>query len=57
MFDESEVAKQRLKIIKFYQQYGEKAAKEAFGVDSITLFTDGLKRYIFSAIDSKLYPH
>ena len=32
-FDESEIAKQRLKIIKFYQKYGEKATKEAFGVD------------------------
>jgi len=32
-FDESEIAKQRLKIIKFYEKYGEKATKEAFGVD------------------------
>ena len=32
-FDESEIAKQRLKIIKFYDKYGEKATKEAFGVD------------------------
>lgn len=32
-FDQSEVAKERMKIIKFYDQYGEKATKEAFGVD------------------------
>ena len=32
-FDESETANQRMKIIKFYEQYGEKAAIEAFGAD------------------------
>ncbi|MFN6946558.1 MAG: helix-turn-helix domain-containing protein [Cytophagaceae bacterium] len=32
-FSESEVAEQRLKIIKFYEQYGEKAMKKAFGAD------------------------
>lgn len=32
-FSKSEVAQQRMKIIKFYQQYGEEAAKEAFGAD------------------------
>lgn len=32
-FRGSEVAKQRLKIIKFYDQYGEKAALQAFGAD------------------------
>lgn len=32
-FDESEVAQQRMKIIKFYDQYGEAATKEAFGTD------------------------
>lgn len=32
-FDESEVAKQRMKIIRFYETYGEKATKEAFGAD------------------------
>ena len=32
-FDESEIARQRLKIIKFYQRYGEEATKEAFEVD------------------------
>jgi len=32
-FDKSEVAVQRIKIIKFYERYGEKAAKEAFGAD------------------------
>ena len=33
LFDESEVAKQRHKIIQFYEQYGEAATKEAFGAD------------------------
>ncbi|BCB96394.1 hypothetical protein JZK55_13160 [Dissulfurispira thermophila] len=32
-FLENEVAQQRLKIIKFYEKYGEEATKEAFGVD------------------------
>ena len=32
-FSESEVAQQRMKIIKFYEAYGEKATKEAFGAD------------------------
>jgi len=32
-FDESEVAKQRLKIIRFYERYGDAATKEAFGAD------------------------
>lgn len=32
-FSKSEVAQQRMKIIKFYQQYGEEATKEAFGAD------------------------
>ncbi|MBI5409307.1 MAG: helix-turn-helix domain-containing protein, partial [Nitrospirae bacterium] len=32
-FDDNETAKQRMKIIKFYDAYGEKAAIEAFGAD------------------------
>jgi len=32
-FSKSEVAEQRMKIIKFYEKYGEKATKEAFGAD------------------------
>jgi len=32
-FDSSEVAKERLKIIKFYELHGEKASVEAFGVN------------------------
>ncbi|NWF76530.1 MAG: helix-turn-helix domain-containing protein [Nitrospirae bacterium] len=32
-FSGSEVAQQRMKIIKFYEEYGEKATKEAFGAD------------------------
>ena len=32
-FSEDEVAQQRMKIMKFYERYGEKASREAFGVD------------------------
>ena len=32
-FDKNEVAQQRMKIIKFYEEYGEKATVEAFGAD------------------------
>lgn len=32
-FSRSEVAQQRMKIISFYEEYGEKAAKKAFGAD------------------------
>jgi transposase InsO family protein len=32
-FDKSEVAQQRMKIIDFYRQYGEKATWQAFGAD------------------------
>jgi len=32
-YDKSEVAKQRLKIINFFDEYGEKATYEAFGSD------------------------
>ncbi|MFC2149449.1 integrase core domain-containing protein [Candidatus Auribacterota bacterium] len=32
-FSKDEVAQERLKIIRFYEKYGEKATKEAFGVD------------------------
>lgn len=32
-FSQDEIAQERLKIIKFYDEFGEKASKEAFGVD------------------------
>ena len=32
-FDHSEIAQERLKMIKFYEEYGETASKEAFGAD------------------------
>jgi transposase InsO family protein len=32
-FGESEVAQQRMKILKFYETYGEAATREAFGAD------------------------
>ena len=36
-FDSSEVAKERMRIISFHQQYGERATKEAFGADRKTV--------------------
>lgn len=33
LYDKSEVAQERQKIIVFYERHGEKATKEAFGVD------------------------
>ena len=33
IYKRSDVAQQRMKIIKFYEEYGEKATKEAFGAD------------------------
>jgi len=32
-FGESEVAQQRMRIMRFYEVYGEAATKEAFGAD------------------------
>ncbi len=32
-FSRDEVAQHRMKIIKFYEEYGEKATKDAFGAD------------------------
>jgi len=32
-FDRNEIAQERLKIIEFYEEYGEKATKQAFGTD------------------------
>jgi hypothetical protein len=32
-FTGSELSEQRMKIIKFFEQYGEEATKEAFGED------------------------
>lgn len=32
-YESSEVGKEKMKIIKFYEEYGEKATKEAFGAD------------------------
>jgi len=32
-FDANEIAKQRMKIMQFYEKYGEKATKEAFGAN------------------------
>ncbi len=37
-FDISTVAKERLKMINFYVTYGERATKEAFGVDRKTIY-------------------
>lgn len=32
-FSQDEVAQERLRIIKFYERFGEKATKDAFGAD------------------------
>lgn len=32
-FDKDELVQKRMKIIKFYERYGEKATIEAFGAD------------------------
>ena len=37
-FDQDEVAKERMKILFFYDQYGEPATKEAFGVSRKTIW-------------------
>ncbi len=37
-FSKDEVAKERLKIIEFYDEYGEKTTKKAFGVGRNTIF-------------------
>lgn len=37
-FDTSEIAKERLRIIKFYNEHGEKATKEAFNLGRKTIF-------------------
>jgi hypothetical protein len=59
-FEGSEVAEQRMKIIKFYEQYGEKATKEAFGADRKVIsrwrkrLKDGGGR--LSVLDPFVYP-
>jgi len=37
-FDTEEVAKERMKILSFYERYGEQATKEAFGVSRKTIW-------------------
>lgn len=37
-FSESEVAKERMKILSFYERYGESATQEAFGVSRKTIW-------------------
>ena len=37
-FSKDEIAKERLRIVEFYDKYGEKATKEAFGVDRKLIF-------------------
>lgn len=38
MFDIEEVAKERMKILAFYERYGEQATREAFGVSRKTIW-------------------
>lgn len=51
-FDLSGIAKERLKILKFYESYGEKATKEAFGVSRkvICVWRKRLKSKIVSSL-------
>ena len=61
-FDSNEVAKERMKIITFYQQYGEKATKEAFGADRrvINRWEKRLKEgngSLMSLVPSSTAPH
>ncbi len=61
-FNSSEIAKERMKIIKFYQQYGEKATNEAFGADRrvINRWEKRLKKgngSLMSLIPSSTAPH
>ena len=37
-FTKNEVAQERLKILEFYQEYGEKATLKAFGVNRKTIW-------------------
>jgi len=37
-FKESDVAKQRMKIMEFYEKYGEQATQEAFGADRKVIY-------------------
>ena len=61
-FDESKIAEKRIKIIKFYEEYGEKAAKEAFGADRkvISKWRKKLKKgggELFALIPESTRPH
>ena len=49
-FENSEVAKQRHKIMTFFDRYGEKATKEAFGADRI-LYKPFRKPELLAAIE------
>ena len=46
-FSRSEVAQERLRIIEFYKQYGNRQQKEAFGANRqvISRWRQGLKRH------------
>lgn len=61
-FDKNEIAKQRMKIIKFYEEYGEKATLEAFGADRkiISRWRNKLKQgggKLFALIPESTRPH
>ena len=46
-FNESEAAQQRLKILEFYERYGEEATQEAFGVNRKQRFRRRLECWDF----------
>ncbi|MFZ5365873.1 MAG: integrase core domain-containing protein [Patescibacteria group bacterium] len=55
-FSKDEVAGERLKILEFYRQYGEKVTKEAFGVDRKLLYVWRKKLHFSQGQLSSLVP-
>lgn len=59
-YEHSNIAKQRIKIIKFYEEYGGKAAKQAFGADRrlISTWKKRLKRHgLIGLVPTSTRPH
>lgn len=59
-FGESDVAKERLRILSFYEEFGEKTTKKAFGIDRKTIWVWKKKlnnnKHISSLIPSSTRP-
>jgi len=56
-FDKSEVANQRLKIIKFYGTHGEATTLEAFGVNRKTIYVWKKKLKLSRGLLTSLIPN